>query len=277
MLALDATRVAAALLFLFYASWSDYKSREVSDTTWMLMAPIGFALTFIEIYFFQPSQPSYYGIPSQFVFFGICFTLTVVFSFAIFYTGGFGGADAKALMCLALVLPFYPSKLLNPPFEGTSPISQIVFPFTVFTNAVLLSALSAVALLLYNILWRLRTRKQLFAADYENRSFGRRLLVLITGYKVPVDKLKEQWHVYPLEDIEEPSENMFKRKLILLPKDEGRDAVVERLEKAIKNGTIQNGIWATPGLPFLIFVTLGLALALFFGDIIWIFVRLIFI
>lgn len=277
MLAFDVTRVATALLFLFYASWSDYKSREVNDTTWILMAPVGFALTLIEIYLVQPNQLSYYGIPSQLVSYGICFALTVVFSFAIFYSGGFGGADAKALMCLALVLPFYPSNLLNPLFEGTSPISQIVFPFTVFTNAVLISALSAIALLFYNILWRLRTGEQLFATDYENRNFGRKFLVMVTGYKVHIDKLKEQWHVYPLEDIQRTSENMLKRKLILLPKDEGRDAVVERLERAIKNGNIQNGIWATPGLPFLIFVTLGLVLALFFGDIIWVFVRLIFI
>jgi preflagellin peptidase FlaK len=266
--ALDATRIATALLFLFYASWSDYKSREVRDATWILFAPIGFTLTFVEVYFFEPSQLTLYGIS---------FALTAAFSLIIFYSGGFGGADAKALMCLALVVPFYPANLLNPLFSGASPISQIVFPFTVFSNAVLLSAFSAVIMVVYNMLWRLRFGRELFTSAYENRSLGRKILILITGYKVSIDQLKQKWHVYPLEDVEEKSQNTFIRKLLVLPKDEGRDATVERLEKAVKAGIIQNGIWATPGLPFLIFVTIGLALALFLGDIIWIFVRLVMI
>jgi prepilin signal peptidase PulO-like enzyme (type II secretory pathway) len=33
--------------------------------------------------------------------------------------------------------------------------------------------------------------------------------------------------------------------------------------------------WATPGLPMLIFVTAGLIVALFGGDIVWICIRLI--
>jgi prepilin signal peptidase PulO-like enzyme (type II secretory pathway) len=39
---------------------------------------------------------------------------------------------------------------------------------------------------------------------------------------------------------------------------------------------IDSYVWATPGLPMLIFVTLGLIVALFFGDIVWLFVRALF-
>jgi prepilin signal peptidase PulO-like enzyme (type II secretory pathway) len=62
---------------------------------------------------------------------------------------------------------------------------------------------------------------------------------------------------------------------MLLPKDEGRDKVMERLEEAAASGKIESRIWATPGLPMLIFITLGLLCALVFGDIIWAFVRLL--
>ncbi|MEM3442880.1 MAG: A24 family peptidase C-terminal domain-containing protein, partial [Candidatus Bathyarchaeia archaeon] len=75
-----------------------------------------------------------------------------------------------------------------------------------------------------------------------------------------------------LEDLED-SEGGFKRKLVLIPKDESRNAIVERLAKAIDSGKIQDMVWATPGLPMLIFITVGLIIALFFGDIVWIFVR----
>jgi preflagellin peptidase FlaK len=99
---------------------------------------------------------------------------------------------------------------------------------------------------------------------------------MITGYKVSISRLKEKWHVYPLEDVEETVEEGVKRKLIVLPKDEGRDAVVDRLDRAIKAGTIEDGVWASPGLPMLVLITLGLIVALLLGDIIWLFVNSLF-
>jgi preflagellin peptidase FlaK len=258
---LDLARTALTLIFLFYASWSDYKTREVSDTTWALLAPLALILTFSEIYIYEDSL---------FPLYGLCFGLTALFAIIIFYSGGFGGADAKALMCLALALPFFPKSLPEPLFGAISPTSQILFPLAVFSNSVLLAALTAVAMLAYNVLWHLKTGKQLFGGKYENESLGRKILVLITGYRVSISRLKEKWHVYPLEDIDESAEDKPTRKLLVVPKDEGRNALVERLEKAVAGGKIQDSIWATPGLPFLIFFTLGLLLALFLGDIIWI-------
>ena len=258
----DVVRTSVALLFLFYASWSDYKTREVSNTVWILFAPLAFALTFIEIYIDGFSQLPLYGM---------CFGLTAAFAIILFYSGGFGGADAKALMCIALALPFYPypENLFRPFFGEISLISQTFFPITIFSNSVLLAATTAIYMLLRNIFWRQKTGKQLFEGEHESESFGRKLLVLATGYKVSINKLKEKWHLYPLEDLEN-AESGLKRKLIVLPKDEGRDATVERLAKAVETEKIQNDVWATPGLPMLIFITAGSIIALFFGDIIWI-------
>jgi preflagellin peptidase FlaK len=261
---LEASRAALALTFLFYASWSDYKAREVSNSVWILFAPPAFALTLMQLLLFEPSQLFSYGL---------CFGLTTAFAIILFYTGGFGGADSKALMCLALAIPFAPANLPKLPHLETSPISQIFFPVTIFSNAVLLAASTAVIIFLYNIFWRLRTGNRLFEGDHKNESLGKKILVLITGYKVPIDKLKEKWHVYPLEDIEENAEKGAKRKLIIVPRDEGRTATVERLDKAVQAGAIQDRIWASPGLPMLIFVTAGLIIALFFGDIVWICLR----
>lgn len=226
----------------------------------MVLAPLAFVLTFAEVYVYQFAHLPLYGV---------CFGFTALFAIVIFYAGGFGGADAKALMCLALVLPFFPTGLLTPLF-GVSPIQQTLFPLSIFSNSVLLAALMTLVMLGYNVVWRIRTGRKLFEGQYENGSIGRKILILITGYKAPVQKLKDKWYVYPLEDANEDSENSLKRKLVALPKDEGRDAVVERLDKAVKDGKIHDGIWATPGLPFLIFITAGLVLALFVGDLVWI-------
>ena len=178
-------------------------------------------------------------------------------------------------MCLALALPFHPQNLLTPILGEISPISQTLFPITVFSNAVLLAAAAAVYMLLYNIFWHQRTGKKLFEEGHRNESLGRKILVLITGYKVSVERLKEKWHLYPLEDTEENPEKGFKRKLVLIPKDEDRNAIVERLTKAVEAEKIQDTVWATPGLPMLIFITAGLIIALFFGDIVWTCIRLL--
>jgi preflagellin peptidase FlaK len=261
---LEWARTIVALAFLFYASWSDYKTREVSNRVWALFAPVAFALTFCELYVFDFSKLSFYGL---------CFGLTVIFAVALFYSGGFGGADSKALMCLALAIPFVPANLPKLPHLEISPISQIFFPVTIFSNSVLLAAFTAVIIFLYNIIWRLKTGNRLFEGDHRSESLGKKILVLVTAYKVPIDKLKEKWHIYPLEDIEENVEKGATRKLIVVPRDEGRTATVERLDKAVRAGAIQDRIWASPGLPMLIFVTAGLITALLFGDIVWICVR----
>jgi len=255
------------LSFFIYASWSDYKTREVSNSVWILFAPTAFALTFIEL-FLYPYETL------NMLFYGVCFGLTAALAIILFYSGGFGGADAKALMCLALSLPFYPRNLFTPIPGEISPISQTFFPITVFSNSVLLAAATAVYILLRNILWRLKTNKKFFEENHEKESLGRKILVLITGYKISVAKLKEKEHLYPLEDIEENFDSTFKRKLVVVPRDKNRDAMVNRLTKAIEAGIIRDSVWATPGLPMLIFITAGLITTLFLGDIVWICIRL---
>ncbi len=94
------------------------------------------------------------------------------------------------------------------------------------------------------------------------------MMVFITGSKIPISKLKEKWHIYPLEDIQEDKDGV-KRKLIIMPKDAGRNEIVKRLETKIRDNTIPDDVWASPGLPMLILITSGLIIALFFGDIIW--------
>lgn len=260
---LSALKTSVALIFLLYASFSDYKTREVSNKVWILFAPLALALTIVELVLYEDA--------TSMLSYGLSFGLVVAFAFILFYSGGFGGADAKALMCLALALPFHPEGLT--PFSGTiSPISERFFPITVFSNSVLLAAATAIYMFLRNIIWRVKIGRKLFEGNQKRESFGKKALVLITGYKTSVDKLKEKWHLYPLEDIDD-TQNELKRKLLLVPKDEGRDAIVERLSKAVETKKIQNMVWTTPGLPMLIFITSGLIVALLLGDVVWIFVR----
>ena len=51
--------------------------------------------------------------------------------------------------------------------------------------------------------------------------------------------------------------------------DEGRNEILARLNNAIENKQISDYVWSTPGLPMLIFVTIGVIISILFGDIIW--------
>ena len=256
----EAAKVTLSLAFLIYASWSDYKTREVTNRVWVIYAPIALALSLAELLLYDSAMLPYFGLSVG---------VTVAIAFLLFYSGGFGGADSKALMCIAMALPFAPAALFTPVLaSAVSPLSQFIFPFTIFSNSVLVAVFAAVALLLYNLFWRVKTGKNLFEATLAGEPFWKKILVLVTGYRVSIAKLKAKWHIYPLEDITEEAD-VVKRKLFVVPRDEGRDAVVARLSEAVDAGKIGGKVWATPGLPMLIFVTIGLVIALFFGDIIW--------
>jgi preflagellin peptidase FlaK len=264
----EAAKVTLSLAFLVYASWSDYKTREVSNRVWVLFAPSALLLSVAELLLYEPTK-----LP----FLGLSFGITAVIAFVLFYSGGFGGADSKALMCIALALPFSPATLLTPVLAaGASPLSQNIFPLAVFSNAVLFAAATGIYMLLYNIIWHGRTGKKTFDGTLATESVGKKIVTLITGYRVSVAKLREKWHVYPMEDVEEENgENIVKRRLVVVPRDEGRNEIVARLSKAVDAGKIDAYVWATPGLPMLIFITIGLIVALLFGDIVWIIVSLI--
>lgn len=247
---------------MVYASWSDWEKREVSNKVWIVLAPLAFTLTTIEYVFFAQWLLPYYVLS---------FIVTFVLGTVLFYVGAFGGADAKALMCLALALPYYPTQLLS----GSAFFSPI-FPLTVFSNGVLLAALSVFYAVLRNYLWKLRTGAKLFEG-FENESVWRKIVVLMTGYKVESATLEKNAYVYPLEDISFKETGEDERRLLTFPKDENREAIVARILSSGREGKLQNGVWVTPGLPLLIFITAGLIVALVFGDIIWMLLRFILI
>jgi preflagellin peptidase FlaK len=254
---LDVARVILSLSFLLYASWSDWKQREVSNKVWIIFAPLAFSLTITQFALFAQDLLLTYLLS---------FAITSVMAVALFYAGAFGGADAKALMCIALALPT-PVRLMS-----SVSLFLPIFPFTVFSNAVLLAALTAVYALFRNLVWRLRAEAGLLTG-FENESVWRKITVLITGYKVKPATLEKSPHSYPLEDIIVKENGETQRKLLTFPKDETRETIVARILSASRDGKIQNGVWVTPGLPLLIFITAGLIIALLAGDLVWIILR----
>jgi prepilin signal peptidase PulO-like enzyme (type II secretory pathway) len=139
----------------------------------------------------------------------------------------------------------------------------------VFSNAVIIAALSVVYVLLRNVVWRQRTGKPFFEG-FKEESLGRKFLTLLSGYKIKLDKLERDEFLYPLEDVQKSETGETRRTLVVFPKDEEREDIVQRIVATAKQQTSIDWVWATPGLPMLVFITAGLIVALVFGDFVWI-------
>jgi len=249
---LEGVKIGLSLFLLSYASWHDYRKREVPNEVWMLLAPSGLILTLVQI-FITPQNSLIISLASSFL------TVTGI-ALALFYLGVFGGADAKALICLSLILPF-PLTVFRPHLGIVSPL----FSLSIFDNAILTSALTTVGILAYNLTWSVKTGEKLFEG-LEGESSWRKFLALITGYKVEPTKFGEKPHLIPLERLTEEENGRITRHLRVFINVNEEETGIENLYRFSEK--LNGKIWVTPSLPFIIFITVGLILTLFLGDII---------
>ena len=223
---LDVIRLLVGIIILFYASYTDIKTRRASNMLWVIMGSIGAILLAVQWFTTGFENPYYLlFIP---IMIGLMFAL---FQLRLI----FGGADAKALMALAILVPLKPEILQFPLFEeSVMPGSWIVF-----SNSIILFLFIPLSLLFFNLLKR-------------NIEFP----FCILGYKMSVEKAKQTF-VWPLEKIKDG-----KRKFSYMPKEFDIDDELLAFEKqGIKE------IWVTPKVPFMIPLLAGLIATFVLGDI----------
>jgi len=252
---LGSLRLIVAFAFLLFASWSDLKTHEVSNKVWIFFGPIAFVLALIDSL----------GVPllENLISFGYSLIVISVLAVALFYLGFFGGADAKALICLSLAFPAYPNWFF--PSRG---YVLPIFTMSIFNNAIVLSALAALGILIMNVKWKLKTNKDFFMG-LETEPLYKRILVLVTGLKIKITELEKKPHYYPIESIEELPDGKFRRRLqVFVRVLESNDKTsANRFKELAAQGKLSDEIWATPAMPFLVLITLGFAATLVFGDI----------
>lgn len=123
---------------LGWAAYRDVETRRVPNDLWYPLGVIALALLGWEA--FQLSAAGG-GLPFRLYLIRVALSvfLVVPLAYAFWYFGGFGGADAKAFIVLAFLLPTYPTYIV----AGTAfPLyhSQVgVFSLTVLTNTVILA------------------------------------------------------------------------------------------------------------------------------------------
>ncbi len=247
-------KLLVSYLFLGYASVEDWRKREVPDKVWLGLGGVGGALTAYDIYLFtQPFGLTQVSISILIVPTLVSIGITCVVAYVIFQSGLFGGADAKAFMAISLMMPLIPYDLSA--MVPVLPVSQVAnpfFPLSVFNNSVLLSALIALYMLGRNLSWKFIHQRTLFD-DLPDLPAQKRLLALLTGYKVPsssADKLR----FYRVL-----TQSFHGHMRLRLRSDE--EKISPELASRVKD------IWITPLLPMMIFITLGFTVSVIFGDL----------
>jgi len=155
-----------------------------------------------------------------------------------------GGADAKCLMALTLLVPTYPDASPFPGFTAdprVQPAFQAIFPFSfvVLVDAAVLQLVVPVGLFIYNL-----TR-----GDIGIQSF--------LGYRAPLDPFPK--HVRLMERITDRGEHV----VVLRPKRES-DPTPEIAK--LRAAGIRRA-WVTPWVPFMVPLLGGFLLAFLAGNL----------
>ncbi len=242
MLDIGVMRILVCIPFLLYACHSDLKNRRVSNQVWLPLIGIGVVLALLD--FIDRDFIS-------FLKFGLSVMLISTFVYLLFKMGAFGGADAKAIISLSIVVPTFHSIGLfghSIPLAGIPPLN--LFAFSTFGNALILTSIVPLSIFIYNLVHL--SRDELL----EKPAYP------FLGYKSKISELKNQRHVRLMENYVE--QGKFSRRGIGIDEE-----VVETLQRLVKKGKIPEKVWITPSLPFMIPLTLGFITAVLYGDLIY--------
>ena len=224
---IDITRFLVGILILTYASYTDIKTRKASNKLWVIMGSFGVILLIIQ----------YITLGINNIFYIIFIPIMIVFMYVLFqFRLIFGGADAKAIMALAILAPFEPSIFGYPLINSIMPFSWIIF-----SNSVVLFLLLPLSLFVYNL-----TKRNI------------ELPYCFLGYRMRIEDAKEKF-VWPLEKIVNG-----KRKFSYIPKNFDIEDELKKFEKKCISE-----IWVTPKVPFMIPLLAGYICSFILGDILF--------
>lgn len=237
---LELAKILIVFSFLLYACKLDLKSRLIPNRVWKFMLIATIPITAFQVYLVANISNALL----LFAFFGMIFM--ILLAYLLYRMNTYGGADAKALMCLAVIFPFYPDLQYFPMVnEGFG-----IFAFSVLANSVIFAPFLMLGLLFRNLI------KEGFSGFFKNP------LYYIAGYRVSVESIR--FHNL-FEFIDEKGTLKRVRRGI-----EPNEELIERLKKAK-----MKKVWVTPALPFIIFITFGYVFAILFGDFLFLLISLI--
>jgi preflagellin peptidase FlaK len=307
----DLLRLLAVPVFV-WAAVRDVRTRRVPNATWLPVAGLGVALLGWEAWTLWTGTVSPLGQRLFLVHVAVSLGVVAPFAYLLWRIGGFGGADAKAFMALAILFPSYPSFYLA---EAALPLVESrlgVFSLTVLSNTVLAGLAYPVVLALRNAVaghrsWVALVGVRVSVADLPE-THGR-LLETPAGHTrdgLDLDALRMylRWRDATLAGLRSNPDLRDPATLPDEPRDPTDGAVVtdggadvadpwgagaflaavdgdaygttpEQLRAGLDLLVERDVVWVTPGMPFLVPTVVGLLAALTVGDLLVVLLRFV--
>lgn len=293
-----------AVPVLAWAAYRDVKTRRVPDRVW----PPLFALAVVLFAWDGLTSFAAGGLAWTFFLVGAGISLLIVapVSYLFWRFGAFGGADAKALIVLAVLFPTVPAYQVGPAILPVQATPTGAFALTILSNTVLVGALYPLGLTVRNaVAGRMTT--VMFVGwpvrwDEAERTHGR-LLETTEGFTrsgLDLDALRMylRWRGTTLAELRaDPDRYRHPGSLPDDPAPAGDGAITDGGERSdghepdpwgaeafladvgsaygtspegLRGGldvlTTREQVWVSPGIPFIVPIVFGLVVALTYGD-----------
>src|SRR5919198_3367059 len=133
---LEELRILACLSMLVIAAIIDIKKREIPDKIWIGFGGLGGLLFLVQFFGLAGQTSSLSALPGNLLFsYLLGIGIMSAIAFAIYRTSLFGGADSKALVAIAVLVPSYDGSLAAFSFFNLHGFTAL----TVLTNALIIS------------------------------------------------------------------------------------------------------------------------------------------
>ncbi len=249
-------QVVTVIACFVISSIMDLKKREVSDIPWIVMTVVGILTTIFLIIYAEDSR-------KVGTMFGINVAVGIILGLLLYYTGVMGGADAKAIMALSFNTPVYIFSfnfLLQPVYGIIPPV------FNTFFNWLLVMVIFyPLPLIFYNLFIKVKG-KNLF--ENTNANFASKILMLMSGYLIPVDKAKNRHDIVYSEEYDEKSEKWNIKHFMQVVEVEEEEEFKREVEEKIKE-TERKQIWVKVLPPGIVFLLIGYIINILVGNLLF--------
>jgi hypothetical protein len=148
-------------------------------------------------------------------------------------------------------------------------------PILVMLTAFVYSGLVVIWILSKNLSRYLQTGELGFFGALADEPCWKKAFAIMSGYPVGLRELRTSIHLYPMEKITQEGDRA-KRQLIFSLNIAERDELISKLDAVVRENFSEIDfeklkLWATPGLPMLLFIFIGFLSSLIFGDPMFVF------
>jgi len=251
--------------FLEVSEKADIRNWEYTKEQWMAMQAIG-VIGFLLL--------AYFGRTGFFTLTLLAMCVFILIIYGMYYIRLLhGGADAKGMMVLTLLVPFHPEIAMFPLWEADVRAVELIFtfPVAILTMSVIAFAFLPVGMIIYNL---------------ARGDFGK---AMFFGYKMPIKEIPGK-HVWLMDQPlykPDPTIKLMtmvgeaagigtwlreqsytgKRKLIIFPKRKTPDQMAVDLKILEKEGV--DRVWITPKIPFMVGMLGGYVIAFLGGNLLF--------